>query len=232
MDGASVSGSAARASVRDVVLLGAAIPLGWVLHDLAVFLCTGEPGHVLAGLLPGSAVAVLVGAVVGLAAARWSVFLPGLIVVTGIASAVPKLFEVPFSRAEIWLPRAVFVMGVALAVTLPVQKRRRVGALRLGLGVGILACAATTIYRLGAPVLSLSAPLAGYRVLWSLGLAAVLALALGGYGAPRSAGWQRRCSSPFRWLPSASAPGRSRTCNVQTCRCLRSRLTRAHRTCS
>ena len=72
MDGTSASGSEARAGVLDALLLGASIPLGWVLHDLAIFLCTGEPGHVLASLLPGSAVAVLAGAVTGLVAARWA----------------------------------------------------------------------------------------------------------------------------------------------------------------
>ncbi len=122
-----------------LALLGAAVPLGWVLHDLGTCLASGRPALALA-VLPTSMLAVLIGALFGWAASRRAfLFLAAL--VTGVWAVLPRFLDATFTAAQSWLPRALFLMVVAFAVG-AAWGRRRPGAARVGLALAVLACAA------------------------------------------------------------------------------------------
>ena len=122
--------------------------IGWLAHDLSVFLIGGQPSVTIPQLIPGSAAAVAIGAALGWLTSRRLV--PVALATLGalcVASVAPRMFDnLDLSVASKWLPRAMFTLDVALVATL-FAVRRGYSAVRTGVALGLLACIATTLVR-------------------------------------------------------------------------------------
>jgi arylsulfatase A-like enzyme len=150
------------------VLTGLCVVAGWVLHDVVVFLARALPS-VAWKLLPGSLVALVLGAAFGALAARrpaWVV--TGALVLAAAASVVPRFSDQRFSVAHSWLPRAVFLLLIAFAFAAGLARLKSMNRARAGLALGALTSVAMSAARL-----DLWDP--NWTVLWS----ALLALAAG-----------------------------------------------------
>ncbi len=161
-----------RLSTRDGALLGALVPLGWSLHDHAVFLISGRPIEAV-GLILSSVVAVVLGALLGAAFARRRSLLFAALAAALVAALLANANRSSLSQAERHLPRMLFVaFGAWGAAAFFRARGARLATWRLGLSAGVLACALhTAVYAvLRSGKLEVSS--------W-LGLAAVAALALG-----------------------------------------------------
>ncbi len=168
----------ARAAPTHPVRVGAAVVLGWVAHDLALFLAYGWPADALR-LLPRSALAVLVGAAVGLACQRSRRIGVGLFVLGALAAGWPDLL--PLSVTARSLPRIALLLFVAGAAAVCLARSvRAVPATRLGFALGVLCCLVVTARRQSLEEVSwiLGASAAGsvlFAALESLPLRRVLA---------------------------------------------------------
>ncbi len=131
--------------VRAHALLGGALVAGWVLHDLVVFLVSGEPA-LAAGLLLHSLALVLVGALgaVLLLERRW---LLGL-TLAGLALVwlAPGLVPIHWIQARTQLVRALLALGLAAAGASWLVRRTPLRAARVGLSVGALACSCVALF--------------------------------------------------------------------------------------
>lgn len=133
-------------SFQEGALLGAAVVLGWILHDVGVFTGGQDPAAFLA-LLPDSL--LLAGSfalLTGVLATRprafvvWTLFLLA-------ASLAPLVAHPPVARAVLWLPRAFFLLTLAVLGGTFLARRLGRGLLRFGLALGFAACALTALYR-------------------------------------------------------------------------------------
>ena len=148
---------------------GAAVVLGWVLHDLAVFTTHGWP-YDARHLLPASLALVAGGALAGAASAAWPRAGVGALLVFGgvaIAGAVFEIGQSVLPAATRLLPRALIVLLLAGAACTALARRGWSPA-RAGLALGVIACVLFTAHLQRLPRVS---P-------WMLG-AAVVALAAG-----------------------------------------------------
>lgn len=130
-------------------LTGAFVVGGWVLHDAVLFATAGLPA-VAAQLIPGSLIAVLLGALFGaIAALKPLRVVPAAIALAAVASLVPRFADMQFSVAHSWLPRAVFLalVAFALARVLP-RVVRPLGAARAAWSLGALASVGMAITRI------------------------------------------------------------------------------------
>ena len=149
-------------------LAGAAAVAGWVLHDLARFLVSGEPALALA-ILPPSALLVACGAAVVAAAERALRGRPrwlgaGLVLLGMTLAALP----LPLVEARIQLVRAAWLLaGLAGGVALVAPASPRL-VLRLALAGGALGSVALSALRVGLEPSS-----------WIVAAAALLVLAAG-----------------------------------------------------
>ena len=124
-----------------------ALPLGWVLHDAAVYATSGRPAQVLE-LLPASAAIVVAGALLGWLGQRAVLAVAALVFSAALCAAL-HLGGLTESTAGTWFPRAVLLLVAAFAalraagaagVPLP-------GRVRTGLLLGVLACVALVEWR-------------------------------------------------------------------------------------
>ena len=123
-------------------LLGAAVPAGWVAHDLCVFAVSGRPEHALT-LMADGALLIVLGGIWGLATLR-SRWLPAaLAALLAVAVVALRLIEHPFDRPHLLLPRALFLIVVAGAVLAELSRRLALRSERcasLGFAAGVGAC--------------------------------------------------------------------------------------------
>jgi arylsulfatase A-like enzyme len=151
--------------------LGAAVVGGWVLHDLCVYLVSGEP-RLAAQIAPISLAAVVLGGLAGLVLARSPRLLVGAVVLCAGLSLAPSLglHIVPGNR---WLPRAALLLVVGLAAA-RASTGKPWGGLRAAWLAGVAGCVLVALYQRQAAVVS-----------WSLLLAVAAATAAGALRAPR-----------------------------------------------
>ncbi len=167
---------------RAAVLLGAGLPAGWCLFDVAFFLTSGDPRAAIE-LLPGCLALLLAGASFGLVWRRFPWILPVLGLLAVVVFGAPKLgLGISTTRTE-GLARALFLACTALGAAAVAERRIAPGALRLGLVAGLLcAMAAAAVQQRMLPQFKVFLP----------GAAAVLAV-----------GWVRRPS--WRWALTSLA---------------------------
>ena len=123
---------------RDAALLGAGIPVGWCLLDVAVFLTSGDPGIALE-ILPGCLGLLLAGGLFGLAWRRLPWLLPVVALLAVLGSVSPRLGFGPRSVAAVWLARGVFCACLAFWAARLAERRFPPASFRLGLAAGLLA---------------------------------------------------------------------------------------------
>ena len=188
---------------------------GWVLHDLAVFLTSGEPAAA-AALVPRSLALVAAGAIAGASWARWRWLLPAALPVLAVAAVLPRFVEREVPQLTTWLLRSVLVLALALAAAAFVHGRWRSGALRTGLAAGLSACVATASLRveLAAPSWFLLGAVLALPVLGTLGRPALrrgatwLAVGIAAFPVVSRASRDARVARPEREPGSARAePG-------------------------
>ena len=191
-DPRAAGGRSRRRSAPEWALLGAGLSTGWIAYDLAVFATAGDPVVALA-IVPGSLVAVAVGAAVGAAAA----FLPALLAPLALAAAAGLLardaaVDLLGLRGPFFLtPFCLMSLGWILAFALVALLRRflSIGPFSAGLCGGALACIAVARWRMGElPALA-----------WPIGVSALGCLALLSVRWPRPVLRLAACAALLLW---------------------------------
>lgn len=134
-----------RHGALTAALLGGALVAGWVVHDLIVYLGSGDPS-LAATLLAPSLALIALGAVCGalLLPRRWALLL-ALAVPVAVWLA-PGLVPIYWSEQRTQLVRALVSLLVAGAAGWLLVQHTRVGSLRAGLSLGALASLATALW--------------------------------------------------------------------------------------
>ena len=143
MDGA---GAPSVSLARRGAVLGSSVAGGWVLHDLLVFAGSGDPAAFL-GAVPLSLLGVCAVALVGASSARVRL-LPWILAVLALAASPRAIAAVVLpEQVSILLPRMVALLLMALGAAGLVPARWRIGPVRLGLCVGLLAAFGHAFYQ-------------------------------------------------------------------------------------
>lgn len=183
-------------SVSSAAALGILVVAGWLAHDYAVFLTSGQP-DLIGFFVLGSGIALVTAGILGVALTRLPLLLPVLAIGLAIASIVPKFVELALPRPVLWLPRSSLLILVAFCAASVLCKRFRFSVLRAGLASGALMCLGKTVGRLG-----LEGPST------QVAIAAVCAFGLGfvGKAGIRRIGTAVVVFAPLAWLGSIVAP--------------------------
>jgi arylsulfatase A-like enzyme len=144
---ASAGLAGARAERTACAACGAAVVLGWFVHDAAVFLASGDPGAIFQ-LVPGYSAALALGVLLGAALACRPVRLALALVAALAVTTLARSGRVPGALAHIDLARALtcFFAASLLAALLAARLRR---ALLAWLVAGIAGCVANHAWRRG-----------------------------------------------------------------------------------
>jgi arylsulfatase A-like enzyme len=127
---------------RARIALGVGLPAGWIAHDLIVFAGAGRPELAFA-LLPFSAVLMILGGLLGRVAGARTLLVLALLAAAGFVLWPPAEGARP-NQVEVWWPRAILLLGIAFTVVDLGRAQTpfldRVGALRIGVFLGVAAC--------------------------------------------------------------------------------------------